>query len=88
MWRTPERDAAVRAYEYVQIILMIIALVFSVPLLLSVLFMRDRPLDDKVARDDVSESGLSSAATTDDRRRSSFGLVQGDVQVQQRKQLY
>lgn len=66
VWGTPERDAAVRAYEYVQRILMIIALVFSVPLLLSVLFMRDRPLDDKVARDDVSESGLSSAAATDD----------------------
>lgn len=49
---TPERDAAVRAYEYVQRTLMIIVLVFSVPLLFSVLFMRDRPLDDKVARDD------------------------------------
>lgn len=67
MWGTPERNAAVRAYEYVQRILKIIALVFSVPLLFSVLFIRDRPLDDKVARDDVSESGLSSAvAATND----------------------
>ena len=54
-WNTPERDAMVQSYRYVQRLETIVALVFTVPLLVFSFFLRDPPLTDKVAQDNIEE---------------------------------
>ncbi|EDO16517.1 hypothetical protein Kpol_513p33 [Vanderwaltozyma polyspora DSM 70294] len=48
-WDSPERQALVVAYRYIQRLLMIVALCLIIPLLLSSFFLRNRALTDTVA---------------------------------------
>lgn len=54
-WGTPEREAVVQAYRHVQRYETIVALVFTVPLLIFVLFLRDPPLTDEVAHGSIKD---------------------------------
>ncbi|CCH59919.1 hypothetical protein TBLA_0C01040 [Henningerozyma blattae CBS 6284] len=54
-WGTTVRDQMVEAYRYVQRLETIVALVFTVPLLLFSLTLRDARLTDNVASDDIEE---------------------------------
>ncbi|CDO93402.1 unnamed protein product [Kluyveromyces dobzhanskii CBS 2104] len=54
-WGTPTRDAMVQAYRYVQKYEVIIALVFTVPMFVLSLFLRDPPLTDKQAQENIKE---------------------------------
>ncbi|CUS24966.1 LAQU0S22e01200g1_1 [Lachancea quebecensis] len=54
-WGTPERNAMVDAYRHVQRYESIVALVFTVPLLFFGLCLRDPPLTDKVAQEDIDD---------------------------------
>ncbi|SCU87826.1 LANO_0D00188g1_1 [Lachancea nothofagi CBS 11611] len=53
-WGTPQREAMVNSYRHVQRYETIVALVFTVPLLLFSLCLRDPDLTDKVAHEDIS----------------------------------
>lgn len=54
-WDTPERQAVVHAYRYVQRLETIVAIVFCAPLLIFSLCLRDARLTDKVAHDNIAE---------------------------------
>lgn len=54
-WGTPERNALVEAYRYIQRLETLVALVFCVPLVCFSLCLRDARLTDNVAHDDISE---------------------------------
>ncbi|CAB4252987.1 similar to Saccharomyces cerevisiae YHL040C ARN1 Transporter, member of the ARN family of transporters that specifically recognize siderophore-iron chelates [Maudiozyma barnettii] len=54
-WGTPERQAMVEAYRYIQRLETVVALVFCVPLVAFSLCLRDAKLTDSVAHDDISE---------------------------------
>lgn len=55
LWDSTERNAMVEAYRYVQRYETIVALVFTVPLLVFSLCLRDPPLTDKVAQENIEE---------------------------------
>lgn len=54
-WETPERQAVVQAYRYIQRLETLVALVFCVPLVGFSLCLRDAKLTDAVAHDDIAE---------------------------------
>lgn len=54
-WGTPMRDAIVEAYRYVQKYEVLIALVFTAPLFIFSLCLRDPKLTDEVAHEDIKE---------------------------------
>lgn len=54
-WGTPQREAMVQAYRYVQRLETIVALVFTVPLLFFSLCLRDPPLTNKIAHENIKE---------------------------------
>lgn len=54
-WDTPVRQAVVEAYREVQRLEVLIALIFTAPLLLSSLFLRDPPLTDQVGQENIKD---------------------------------
>lgn len=54
-WGTPVREAMVQAYRYVQKYEVLIALIFTTPLLGLSLFLRDPPLTDGQAQTDIKD---------------------------------
>lgn len=64
-WDTPERQAVVQAYRYVQRLETIVALVFCAPLLIFSLCLRDARLTDKVAHDNIAEGEYVDAKDDD-----------------------
>lgn len=50
-WGTKERDLVIQAYRHVQKVTMLVSLILTVPLLVSVLFTKDRKLSDSVSSD-------------------------------------
>ncbi|KAL3231745.1 Siderophore iron transporter ARN1 [Nakaseomyces bracarensis] len=54
-WDTPQRQALVQAYRYVQKLETLVALVFCVPLLFFSLCLRDARLDDKIGQEIILE---------------------------------
>lgn len=54
-WGTPEREAMVQSYKYVQRLETLIGLVFTAPLLFLAFFLRDPKLTDKVASEKIEE---------------------------------
>ncbi|SCV99665.1 LAFE_0A08196g1_1 [Lachancea fermentati] len=54
-WGTPQREALVEAYKYVQRLETLVALVFTAPLLFFSLCLRDPPLTDEIAHSNIKE---------------------------------
>ncbi|CCK72376.1 siderophore transporter KNAG_0J02980 [Huiozyma naganishii CBS 8797] len=64
-WGTPEREAMVQAYRYVQRLETIVAVVFCAPLIMFSLCLRDAKLTDEVAHEDISEGEYIEKASGD-----------------------
>lgn len=54
-WGTPARDAVVEAYRYVQKYEVLVALIFTAPMFVLSLCLRDPPLTDTVAHENIKE---------------------------------
>lgn len=54
-WGTPQREALVEAYRYVQRLETVVALVFCAPLVIFSLCLRDAKLTNNVAHEDIAE---------------------------------
>jgi SIT family siderophore-iron:H+ symporter-like MFS transporter len=65
-WGTPERQAVVQSYRYIQRLETLIALCFCTLLVLFALFLRNPVLTDKVAHDEVLEDGEMVLQKDDD----------------------
>ncbi|CAI4615485.1 ADE_G0034020.mRNA.1.CDS.1 [Saccharomyces cerevisiae] len=57
-WGSPERDAVVESYRYVQRIIMTVGLACTVPFFAFTMFMRDPELIDKATHEESTEDGL------------------------------
>ena len=55
VWGTPEREAVVKSYQYVQKLLCVVGICFCATLIASALFLRDHRLGDSVALEDEDE---------------------------------
>lgn len=54
-WGTPVRDGVVQAYRYVQKYEVLVALVFTAPLFVFSLCLRDPPLTNEVAHENIKQ---------------------------------
>ncbi|ODV95723.1 hypothetical protein PACTADRAFT_3406 [Pachysolen tannophilus NRRL Y-2460] len=54
-WGTPEREALVKAYKYVQNLETLVAVVFCAPLFICSLFLRDPKLTDEQAKEELKD---------------------------------
>lgn len=54
-WGTPMRDAMVESYRYVQKYEVLVALIFTVPMFILSMFLRDPPLTDDQAQENLKE---------------------------------
>ncbi|CAL9731038.1 siderophore iron transporter Arn1p [Monosporozyma unispora] len=64
-WGTPQREAMVKAYIYVQRLETIVAVVFCAPLVIFSLCLRDAKLTDKVAHDDIPKGEYVDKSSSD-----------------------
>ncbi|ODV95726.1 hypothetical protein PACTADRAFT_49189 [Pachysolen tannophilus NRRL Y-2460] len=64
-WGTPERDAMVEAYRYVQKLETLVAVVFCAPLLIATFFLRDPKLTDEQAQTKLRRGELVFRADDD-----------------------
>ncbi|CCF59937.1 hypothetical protein KAFR_0I01560 [Kazachstania africana CBS 2517] len=73
-WGTPEREAMVEAYRYIQRLETVVALVFCVPLVAFSLCLRDSRLTDNVAHDDMSSGEFIDTKSDDPLAEFFVGL--------------
>lgn len=84
-WDTPQRQAVVQAYRYVQKLETLVALVFCVPLLFFALCLRDARLDDRIAQEIILEGEYVDTDDEDpifDWIKSQTKKLRGDTKSQ------
>ena len=60
-WGTPEREGATKAYGEVQRLLIIVAICFVAPMIISALFLRDRKLTREQTIENVEEENANDS---------------------------